>query len=65
MVMCTSGVLSAYWIEGIGFFYLLAKGFVFVMVFLLVAKWLKPLEENDQLMIKSVNPFFGKVAQYF
>jgi O-antigen/teichoic acid export membrane protein len=65
MVMCASGVLSACWIEGVGFFYLLAKGVVFVIVFLLMAKWLKPLEESDQLMIQSINPVFGKVAKYF
>lgn len=65
IVICVLGVLSSYWIEGVDFIHLLAKGVVFLIVFLLMAKWLRPLEESDRLLIRSVNPFLGEMSQHF
>ena len=65
VVMCTSGIFCASWINGMGIYYLLAKGIVYLMVFILMAKWLKPLEESDRLIIRSINPFLSEVSQHF
>lgn len=65
IVMCASGIFCASWINGVGYHYLLFKGMVYLMVFILIAKWLKPLEKEDRLIIQDINPFLSEVSQHF
>ncbi|UCH72355.1 MAG: polysaccharide biosynthesis protein [Thermoplasmatales archaeon] len=65
IVMCAAGLFCAYWVKGVGFHYLLTKGVVYLIVFILMAKLLKPLEEGDRLMIRNTSPFFNEISQHF
>lgn len=65
MVMCVAGLFCACWIKGTGLYYLMAKGVVYLLVLVLMAKLLKPLEKEDRLIINRINPFLREVSQHF